>query len=205
MARKARDPMVSHFVITMWNDENGDRLFPTGEDFNADKVLSEISRTARLCRSIYEAWSIEDSTLEDIENRKRHSDIDSDGGIHIHLYMECERSIRWSTVRNKFQARFKGANVQVRQGWRTSAREYCMGLRDGFEKPSLIISGEGGDWRPDSSSEGGITTREEVAALIVNGRANPRDIATHYPAYFIGNGAGVIRLWETIHKRKWIV
>ena len=80
-----------------------------------------------------------------------------------------------------------------------------MGLRDGSEKPSLILSGEWGDWRPDSSSEGGISTREEVAQLIVTGMANPVDIATRYPAYFIGNGVGVIRLWETIHRRKWIV
>lgn len=203
--RKARDPMVSHFVITIWNDADGERLFPTGEDFDAQDVLSEIHHTARMCRSIYEAWAIEDSTLEDIEDRKKHSEMDVDGGIHLHVYMECERSIRWSTVRNKFQSRFKGANVQVRNGWRSSAREYCMGMRNGSEKPSLIISGEEGTFRPDSSSEGGLSTREEVASLIVSGRASPVDIATRYPAYFIGNGAGVIRLWETIHRRKWIV
>lgn len=204
MARKARDPMVSHFVITIWNDADGNRLFESGEDFDAFDLITQVRHTAMMCRSIYEAWSIEDSTLEALEDRKRHSEIDSVGGIHLHLYMECERSIRWSTVRNKFQKVFKGANVQVRQGWRSSAREYCLGMRDGSEKPSLILHGENGEWRPDSSSEGGISTREEVAQLIVMGMANPADIAQRYPAYFIGNGMGVIRLWETIHRRKWL-
>lgn len=211
MARKPRDPMVSHFCVTLWRDSDGEPILPADECFDASAVIDDMISTARMCRAHYASWSIEDAALEpklekkEAEEKaaKKRDTGKAPSGLHLHLYFECERSIRWSTVRNKFQRVFAGAHVEARRGWRESAREYHMGIKNGQEKPSRITSGEWGEWREDSSSEGGLTTLEEVAALIVQHGANPRDIAIRYPSYYIGNGIGVIRLWEAINRRKW--
>lgn len=203
MARKARDPMVSHFCITVWKDRDGEPILPADECFDADEIIQRLISLARMCRAHYVAWSVEDAALEPLTKKKAKDTKESPYGLHLHLYFEAERSIRWSTVRNRFQKEFAGAHVEVRHGWRDSAREYHLGMRNGSEKPSRITSGEWGDWRPDSSSEGGTSTREEVAILIVRKLANPHDIAQKYPSYYIGNGIGVIRLWEAIHRKKW--
>lgn len=212
MARKPRDPMVSHFCVTLWRDQDGEPILPDDECFDAQPVLDLMISTAKMCRAHYGSWSIEDARLdpkhekkeEDAKIAKLRDQGKAPAALHLHLYFECERSIRWSTVRNRFQRVFQGAHVEARRGWRDSAREYHMGIQsNGSEKPSRITSGEFGEWRPDSSSEGGLTTKEEVAALIVQHGANPRDIAIRYPSYYIGNGIGVIRLWEAINRRKW--
>lgn len=203
--------MVSHFCVTLWRDAEGEPILPADECFDAQPVIDDMISTARMCRAHYAAWSIEDAALEprldkkedEAKAAKLRDTGKAPSGLHLHLYFECERSIRWSTVRNKFQRVFAGAHVEARRGWRMSAREYHLGIKNGSEKASRITSGEWGDWREDSSSEGGLTTREEVAALIVQHGANPRDIAVRYPSYYIGNGIGVIRLWEAINRRKW--
>lgn len=122
-------------------------------------------------------------------------------GLHIHVYIEVERSIRWSTVCRKFGSDFDGVHVEPRRGWRTTAREYASGVVHGVDKPDLITSGEWGDWRPDC---GDSTPDSAVlaAGMILAGQS-PLSVAKALPVWFIRNGLGIIRLWETINRKEW--
>ena len=192
-----RDPMRRHFCITIWQLRDGDLEIENGyRNYAFEREL--IIETARMCKAHYIAWSLEDAALEN-EDETQPAEVK---GIHFHAYIECRRSIRWSTVRNRFQQQFKGAHVEVRRGWRASAREYHMGLRHGTEKPSLITAGEWGGWREDDAGEGPDDIAQEAADMIVHG-ASPRDVAERFPRWFIRNGFGIIRLWETLNGRKW--
>ena len=49
---------------------------------------------------------------------------------------------------------------------------------------------------------GGDLICEEVAMMIFEGES-PRDIASHFPCWFILHHEGVIRLWEIVNRRTW--
>ena len=211
---RARDPMKRHWVITVWKDDQGDPMWkPDLPAYDFGPGIESMIDTARLCGAHYVAWSIEDSRLKegdsviesgDPQGSPTRSAPKEDGGIHMHGYIECDRSIRWSTVRNRFQRIFQGAHVENRRGWRTSAREYNLGMRNGSEKIERITSGEWGTWREEiSQDQGADDIQQDVARMIVDEGANPRSIAIRYPRWFIRNGLGTIRLWETINGQQW--
>ena len=223
--RKARDLMRRHWCITLWLDADAQQIAP---DKDGILVLSPhieaIIDTSRGLRARYLCWSLEDAALEALPARLKTGQTDgeqappippsgaegdnggskSPGGLHIHVYVECERTVRWSTVKNRFQNLFVGAHVEAKRGWRDSAREYHMGLKNGEEKPSHITHGEWGDWLDEHL---GVETAEDfsetAASMIMEGRT-PQEVAVHYPRWFLSRGAGVIRLWETLHRQKWL-
>lgn len=198
----------------MWNDDQGDPMWkPDLPAYDFGPGIESMIDTARLCGAHYVAWSVEDAKLKVGDQGEEMAGVTfedesskSSSGIHLHAYIECERSIRWSTVRNRFQRMFQGAHIENRRGWRTSAREYNMGIRNGSEKIERIISGEWGTWREEvSQDQGPDDIQQDVARMIVDEGANPREIAKRYPRWFIRNGFGVIRLWETINHTIWRV
>lgn len=194
---KQRDPMRRHFCITVWKDaEESNLVIPESgvRDFTIE--IERIVETARMCKAHYVAWSLEDAALEKDDTQDKEIE-----GLHFHVYIECLRSVRWSTVRNKWQSQFSGAHVETRRGWRMSAREYHMGIRHGSEKPSLILSGEWGGWRPDDAGDGPDDIAQEVADIIVNG-GTPRQVAQRFPRWYIRNGAGVERLHQTLNETR---
>ena len=226
---KTRDPMRRHFCITLWR-WRGKILEPAQGHFDLAPVLSDIIETGRTCRAHYIAWSLEDARLEQMPtapsglsmNDGAESPVasgeapeipdpplppvtpsaeDNNAGLHVHVYIELERSIRWSTVKNRFGLNFDGAHVEVRRGWRMTAREYHMGLKHGDEKPTHITHGEWGDWRPDTGDS--TPDAAEVAASMILAGQSPKSVARAFPMWFIRHGAGVIRLRETIHGRRW--
>lgn len=114
-------------------------------------------------------------------------------GVHIHVYMECSRTIRWSTVVNKWQKNgFKGTHVEVRTGWRETCREYHMGIKNYEEKPSHIISGEWGKWREDLGDSYSKEDYFELAAQMIIAGYNPSQVARRFPAWYIRHGYGVL-------------
>ena len=43
----------------------------------------------------------------------------------------------------------------------------------------------------------------ELAASMILGGGTPRSVALQFPAWFVRNHEGIIRLWETINRRGW--
>lgn len=230
---KARDPMKSHFCMTIFQYEETS----INETMQKDKVvdftpiINKIIEVARMMRAHYLCWSIEDCSLEPSKkndaskkeaafvseakvgekfgasvrspSEENHSDGDptENGGLHIHVYMECERTIRWSTVVNKWQKNgFEGTHVEVRTGWRTTCREYHMGLKNYQEKPSFIISGEWGKFREDLADSYSQEDYFELAAGMIMHGYSPSDVAKKFPKWYIRHGRGVIQLWESINR-----
>ena len=44
--------------------------------------------------------------------------------------------------------------------------------------------------------------RERAASMIMNG-GTPRTVALQYPAWFVDNHEGIVRLWEVVNRRTW--
>lgn len=206
--------MRRHWCVTLWLDADGRPLFDDeAEVFDLDNLITEITMTVRGLRGRYFCWSFEDSRLEDVDKPPSKSSVAARraearaelGGLHIHVYLETERTVRWSTVRNRFQQMWKGAHVENKRGWRDAAREYHMGLVKGDEKPSHITHGEWGEWLDEHLGvEAPHDYAEEAALMIVEG-ATPQDVARRFPRWFITKGAGVTRLWETLHGQRWFI
>jgi hypothetical protein len=78
-----------------------------------------------------------------------------------------------------------------------------MGLKNGEEKPTHITHGEWGEWIEEHL---GVETAEDfsetAADMIMQGRS-PSEVARAFPRWFISRGAGVVRLWETLHRKRW--
>ena len=228
--RKALDVMRRHWCITIWRDADGTALSDDDGVIDLSRWLEDAIDTARGLRARYLCWSLEDSQLEMAppatlkSGQTGHSPVGTPkppkgagggnggssasakpapGGLHIHVYIECERSVRWSTVKNRFQFCFQGAHVEPKRGWRDSAREYHMGLKNGVEKTSHITHGEWGDWLEEHL---GIETAEdfsETASQMIMMGSTPKEVAQHYPRWFLSRGAGVVRLWETLNRQRW--
>ena len=210
--------MRRHWCITLWYHRD-QPIEPVAGWLDVRHIIADAIETGRQVRMHYLAWSLEDGTLEDQDPPSGESQNESvaerkspgvqapplsrtaDEGLHIHLYIETERSVRWSTVVNKYQRDFKGAHVEARIGWRSTAREYALGLRGGAEKHSHITGGEWGDWRPDTGDS--TPDAAEMAASMVLSGQSPISVARAFPVWFIRNGAGIIRLWETINRTEW--
>lgn len=202
-----KNPMRHHWCITLWNDAAATRFADSDGIVPLDAWLAAAIDTARLLRATYIAWGLEDKRRggmgEHPSAGAEEANEEADSGLHLHLYIECERSVRWTTVRNKFQTAFTGAHVEARRGWRTSAREYAIGLRNGIQKPERITSGELGEFRPDTPDQLPDDISAEAANMVMAG-ATPKEVATKFPRWFLRHGFGVIRLWETLHHRKWL-
>ena len=165
----------------------------------------------RVARKVF-CWSLEDSRLDFVDKPPKQTRIGAKrakarmeiaGGCHLHVYLECERTVRWSTVRNRFQRLWKGAHVEVKKGWRDTAREYHMGLLRGEEKPSHITHGEWGEWLEEHLGVEAAEDFAEEASLMIMEGATPRDVALRFPRWFLSRGHGVIRLWEVLHSASW--
>ncbi|AXH75704.1 MAG: replication-associated protein [Cressdnaviricota sp.] len=229
---KARDPMKSHFVMTIWQ-YNGIPLTDTIDknsymDFT--DIIGKIQQVVRMCRGHYYCYSIEDSRLKveqvspnnpKLQNltkkiRQKYgedsvevgvppiSPVTHEGGLHIHVYMELQRTIRWSTVVNKFQKNgFEGTHVEVRKGWRTTCREYHMGIKNYEEKKDFIISGEWGTWREDLGNSYSKEDYFELAANMIIHGYRPNQVAMRFPSWYIRHGYGVERLYSSLNREKW--
>lgn len=199
-----RDPMRRHFSVTLWMDAEGASFAVDGGYRDFSPIVELIIETARTCRAHFVGWSLEDASLKPDTERKtgKKSENDSTKGVHFHAYIECERSIRWSTVVRRFQGSFQGAHVECRSGWRTTAREYHTGYRHGEEKVERILSGEWGEFREEDAGDKPDDIPQEAADMIVRGM-NPTQVAQKFPRWFIRNGYGVIRLWETLNRQGW--
>lgn len=191
------NPMRCHFCITLWHDSEGEPFTDLAGHLDITGEVTSIIDTARLSKATYVAWGLED------KQRGGGADEDDDEKLHFHVYIELERSERWRTVVNKWQRQFPGAHVEPRKGWRTSAMEYAKGLRNGLPKPEAITSGEWGFWRPDSPDSQPDDLAAEATNLVLHG-ATPQEVATKFPRWFLRHGGGVIRLWETLNRRKWL-
>ena len=202
---KHKNPMRRHWCITLWNDADATRFTDSDGIVPLDDWLTVAIDTARLLRATYIAWGLEDKRRgggdEPPSAGAEGSEEEADFGLHMHLYLECDRSVRWTTVRNKFQKAFTGAHVEARRGWRSSAREYAIGLRNGIEKPERITSGEMGEWRDETPDELPDDIAAEAARLIMAG-STPKEVANKFPRWFLRHGFGVVRLWETL-QRDW--
>jgi len=204
---KHRNPMRRHFCITLWLDAEGTRLEDESGVVDAEPWVASIIDTARLLRAHYCAWGLEDTAHGGGGEPPSDADASNedgegaDAGLHLHAYIECERTVRWSTVRNRFQTAFSGAHVEARRGWRSSAREYALGLLHGVPKPSAITAGEWGQWRDDAPDQLPDDLAAEAAAVILQG-GTPKEVARRWPRWFLRHGGGVIRLWETLHHRR---
>ena len=211
--------MRRHFLVTLWRDEDGERLTGNHGFLDLDPWVEASIETARLLGAHYLAWGLEDGRLEreasppplaaevsdeaEVESALDQAPEEGAGtGLHIHLYLELQRTVRWTTVVNKFQRRFRGAHVEPRRGWRSTAREYTLGLKHGLPKPSAITAGEWGEWRDDTPDSLPDDIAAAAAALILGG-GSPKEAALRWPRWFLRHGGGVIRLWETIRHRKW--
>jgi len=203
-----KNPMRRHWCITLWNDATATRFADANGVVPLSDWLTAAIDTARLLRATYIAWGLEDKRRGGMgEHPSASAEADdsdeADFGLHMHLYIECERSVRWTTVRNKFQTAFHGAHVEPRRGWRTSAREYAVGLRNGIPKPEAITAGEMGEFRPETPDQLPDDISAEAANMVMQG-CTPKEVATKFPRWFLRHGFGVIRLWETLHHRKWL-
>lgn len=100
---------------------------------------------------------------------------------------------------------FEGAHVEARRStsWRSSAREYHMGVKHGVEKPTHITHGEWGEWRAEVCGEQARQDFAEEAAMMIMGGSTPREVARRFPRWFLSRGAGVVRLWEVVNHRPW--
>ena len=46
------------------------------------------------------------------------------------------------------------------------------------------------------------TIRERAASMIMSG-GTPRSVAVQFPAWFVDNHEGIIRLWEVVNRKTW--
>lgn len=233
---KSRDPMKSHFVMTIWQ-YNG---IPLTDIIDKEKyldfsdIIGKIQEIVRMCRGHYYCYSIEDSRLKVKHPTKELQQVEAfspeakvgelfatttkdsttasmdplvesdDGGLHIHVYMELQRTIRWSTVVNKFQKNgFEGTHVEVRKGWRTTCREYHMGIKNYSEKEDFIISGEWGSWREDLGDSYSKEDYFELAANMIIHGYRPNQVAMRFPTWYIRHGYGVERLYSSLNRENW--
>ncbi len=44
--------------------------------------------------------------------------------------------------------------------------------------------------------------RERAASIIMSG-GTPRSVAIQFPAWFVDNHKGIIRLWEVVNRKTW--
>ena len=44
--------------------------------------------------------------------------------------------------------------------------------------------------------------RERAASMITSG-GTPRSVALQFPAWFVKNHEGIVRLWEVVNRRTW--
>ena len=229
---KARDPMKSHFCITIWKHEN--KILTDELDKNSyydfSIIFDKIIEISRMCRAHYICWSVEDSRLKSVERSPGDPSVpagflgeltttssselpktskatpetsrdDSKGGVHIHVYVELNRTIRWSTITNKFQKNgFEGTHVEVRKGWRETCREYHMGIKNYAPKIDGIISGEWGKWREDLGTSYSKEDYFELAANMIIHGYNPSQVALRFPTWYIRHGYGVERLWNSLNR-----
>jgi len=211
--------MRRHFLVTIWRDQDGDRLSDNQGFLDIAPWVESAIETSRHLGAHYLAWGLEDGRLERgggppssaeeasegtemVESLDRDPEEGAGTGLHVHLYLELQRTVRWTTVVNKFQRMFQGAHVEPRRAWRSTAREYTLGLKHGLPKPSAITAGEWGKWRDDSPDSLPDDIAAAAAALILGGET-PKKAAMRWPRWFLRHGGGVIRLWETIHHRRW--
>jgi hypothetical protein len=207
---KQLNPMRRHFCLTLWRDADAVRFGAVEGVIGLDAWVKASIDTSRMVQAHYVAWGLEDTHhgggAEDTPADGAAAPVEedeADSGLHLHLYIECERSIRWTTVKNKFQTMFSGAHVEVRRGWRSAAREYALGLLHGMPKPSAITAGEWGAWRDDTPDQLPDDLAAAAASAILQG-GTPKEVARRWPRWFLRHGGGVIRLWEVLHHRKWL-
>lgn len=184
-----KDSWGRHFLATCWYHHDNklhDELHKTGH-LDLRPFLSEFHALAITSQGEYYSYSIEVA-----ENQ-----------LHVHFYIELERSIRWSTLRNKFNKFSPGTHLEARKGFRTTAREYCMGFEKGFQKPSSITMGEWGVWRPEMAATKHDPS-DEIIDLIISEAKTPHYIARKYPKYFLAHGHKIIRLYESISCKQWL-
>lgn len=204
-----RNPMRRHFCVTLWKDDEGTRLEDERGFLDAAPWVASIIDTSRLLRAHYVAWGLEDSRRggggePPTAGGGGEEGVEAEQGLHLHVYVELERTVRWTTARNKFQRAFMGAHIEARRGWRSAAREYALGLQHGMPKPSAITSGEWGQFRPDAPDQLPDDIASEACSLIMVGKATPQEVAVRWPRWFLRHGGGVVRLWENIHRRRWL-
>lgn len=199
-----------------------------------EPIIGKIQEIVRMCRGHYYCYSVEDSRLKTEhkidaskeaaisftkkirEKYQEDSKLDpnssspdlisstDEGGLHIHVYMELQRTIRWSTVVNKFQKNgFEGTHVEVRKGWRTTCREYHMGIKNYKEKEDFIISGEWGKWREDLGDTYSKEDYFELAANMIIHGYRPNQVAMRFPTWYIRHGYGVERLYSSLNRENW--
>ena len=132
------------------------------------------------------------------------SSVTQKGGLHIHYYIELNRTIRWTTVVNKFtNAGFDGVHVEVRKGWRETCREYHMGIKNYSPKIDTIISGEWGKWREDLGTSYSKEDYFELAANMIIHGYNPSQVAMRFPTWYIRHGYGIERLHNALNRDNW--
>lgn len=183
------DTWGRHWLATLWNchDKSLDSQLNANGHLDLSVFYSEMHAFAMVSGSKYYCYSVEVA----------------DEKLHVHLYIELERSIRWSTLRNKLSQFSPGAHLESRRGFRSTARDYSRGLDKGHLKPSCITSGEWGIWRTEY-----VQTKhdpaDEIIELIMHEAKTPSYIAKKYPRYFMNNGHKIIRLYEAISCRPWL-
>lgn len=222
---KKRDPMKSHFVITIWNYENKSLTeeIDNKNYLDFDPIINKIREVVRMCRGHYFCYSIEDSRLKVVHPPKELQQVEAfsaeakvgevfqeknldptDGGLHIHVYMELQRTMRWSTAVNKFQKNgFNGSHVEVRTGWRETCREYHMGIKNYEPKLDHIISGEWGKWREELGDSYSREDFFELAANMIIHGYRPNQVAMRFPAWYIRHGFGIERLYQALSREDW--
>ena len=189
--------MRRHWCLTLWLDSEGNRFGPTDENRDGgviplDSWLDQLHELAATLEARYYCWSLEAGSSADPATEAAE-------GLHLHAYIESDRSIRWSTVVRRSQLSFHGAHVEPRSGWRDTAREYHKGLRRGELKEDAITMGEWGEWLEvgDGSDMKADDIAAEAARMIVEGQ-HPRAVAMRFPKWFLSRGHGVWKLHETI-------
>ena len=234
---KSRDPMKSHFCVTIWkhNNEIITEKLDKENYYNFEEIINGIQDVVRMCRGHYYCFSVEDSRLKqvvepvvEISEPLREPEISTPvsfpsdsklgqtslvqasrsdsarGGVHIHVYMELQRTMRWSTVVNKFQKNgFEGSHVEIRKGWRETCREYHMGVKNYEPKLDAIISGEWGKWREELGNSYSKEDYFELAANMILHGYRPNQVAMRFPTWYIRHGYGVERLYSSINRENW--
>ena len=188
----SKDSWGRHWLATCWYHHEKslhDELLKHGH-LDLTGFFSEFHTMSVLTQGDYYCYSVEVADADD-------------GKLHVHFYIELSRSIRWSTLRNKFQQFSPGTHLEARRGFRTTAMEYSSGFDKGILKPSCITSGDWGVWRPERAATK-HDPADEIIDLIMNEAKTPHWIAKKYPKYFMTNGHKVIRLWESITCKQWL-
>ena len=73
-----------------------------------------------------------------------------------------------------------------------------------YEVPDLVnVPSSDFLWRKgETEMKGGGLICEEVAMMIFEGES-PREVASHFPCWFILHHEGTVRLWEIVNRRTW--